>query len=35
MKMQNVLRAPRDGLVKSVLVKPGDLVAVEQVLVGA
>lgn len=33
MKMQNVLRAPKDGVVKSVLVKPGQTVAVDEVLV--
>ena len=33
MKMQNVLRAPRDGVVKKVNVKPGTAVAVDEVLV--
>jgi len=33
MKMQNVLRAERDGVVKSVHVKPGNDVAVDQELI--
>jgi propionyl-CoA carboxylase alpha chain len=33
MKMQNILRAERDGLVKAVNAKPGDPVAADQVLV--
>ena len=32
MKMENVLRAERDGLVKSIRVKPGDNVAVDAVI---
>jgi propionyl-CoA carboxylase alpha chain len=32
MKMENVLRAERDGLVKKILVKPGDSVAVDAVI---
>ena len=33
MKMQNILRAERDGVVKAVSVKPGDSVAADEVLV--
>ncbi len=33
MKMQNELKAPRDGVVTSIRVKPGDNVDQEQVLV--
>ncbi|HIQ05951.1 MAG TPA: biotin/lipoyl-binding protein, partial [Anaerolineae bacterium] len=33
MKMENELRAPRDGVVRAVLVKPGDHVDQDQVLV--
>ena len=33
MKMENVLRAERDGVVKSVLAKPGDSLSVDQVIV--
>ena len=32
MKMENVLRAERDGVVKSIRVKPGDNVAVDAVI---
>ena len=32
MKMENVLRAERDGTVKKILVKPGDSVAVDAVI---
>jgi propionyl-CoA carboxylase alpha chain len=33
MKMQNILRAERDGVVKAISVKPGDSVAADEVLV--
>jgi biotin carboxyl carrier protein len=33
MKMENALRAPRDGVVKSVAAKPGDMVSPGVVLV--
>ena len=33
MKMQNILRAERDGTVKAVSVKAGDSVAADEVLV--
>ncbi|MDP3593933.1 biotin/lipoyl-containing protein, partial [Phenylobacterium sp.] len=33
MKMQNIIRAERDGLVKTVGAKPGDSVAADEVLV--
>ena len=33
MKMQNIIRAERDGTVKSVGAKPGDSVAADEVLV--
>ena len=33
MKMQNLIRAERDGVVKSIGVKPGDSVAADEVLV--
>jgi len=33
MKMQNVLRAPKDAIVKKVLAKPGQVVAVDEVIV--
>jgi propionyl-CoA carboxylase alpha chain len=32
MKMQNVLRAERDGVVKSIKAKPGDSLAVDAVI---
>ena len=32
MKMENVLRAERDGVVKSVKAKPGDSLSVDQVI---
>jgi len=32
MKMENVLRAERDGVVKTILVKPGDSLAVDAVI---
>ena len=32
MKMQNVLRAPRSGVVKAMLRQPGDAVQVDEVL---
>jgi propionyl-CoA carboxylase alpha chain len=32
MKMQNILRAERDGKVKRLLVKPGDTLAVDAVI---
>ena len=32
MKMENVLRAERDGVVKAILVKPGDSLAVDAVI---
>jgi propionyl-CoA carboxylase alpha chain len=32
MKMENVLRAERDGIVKSIKVKPGDSLAVDAVI---
>jgi propionyl-CoA carboxylase alpha chain len=32
MKMENVLRAERDGTVKAIRVKPGDSLAVDQVI---
>ena len=32
MKMENVLRADRDGVVRRVLVKPGQTLAVDQVI---
>jgi propionyl-CoA carboxylase alpha chain len=32
MKMENVLRAERDGAVKSIKVKPGDSLAVDAVI---
>jgi propionyl-CoA carboxylase alpha chain len=32
MKMENVLRAERDGVVKAIRVKPGDSLAVDQVI---
>jgi propionyl-CoA carboxylase alpha chain len=32
MKMENVLRAERDGIVKAIMVKPGDSVAVDAVI---
>ena len=32
MKMQNVLRAERDGTVKAIRVKPGDSLAVDAVI---
>jgi propionyl-CoA carboxylase alpha chain len=32
MKMENVLRAERDGIVKSVHVKPGDSLAVDAII---
>ena len=32
MKMENVLRAERDGVVKTIRVKPGDSLAVDQVI---
>ena len=32
MKMENVLRAERDGVVKKIYVKPGDSVAVDAVI---
>ena len=33
MKMQNIIKAERDGVVKSVNVKPGESVAADEVLV--
>ncbi len=33
MKMQNILRAERDGVIKAVNVKSGDSVAADEVLV--
>jgi len=33
MKMQNIIRAERDGLVKTVNAKPGDPVAADEILV--
>jgi propionyl-CoA carboxylase alpha chain len=33
MKMQNIIRAERDGAVKAVNAKPGDPVAADEVLV--
>jgi len=33
MKMENELRAPRDGIIKEILVKEGELVELDQVLV--
>lgn len=33
MKMQNVLRSPKDGKIKKVLVKPGTTVAVDETLI--
>jgi propionyl-CoA carboxylase alpha chain len=32
MKMENVLRAERDGIVKSIKVKPGESLAVDAVI---
>jgi propionyl-CoA carboxylase alpha chain len=32
MKMENILRAERDGLVKKVNAKPGDSLAVDEVI---
>jgi propionyl-CoA carboxylase alpha chain len=32
MKMENVLRAERDGIVKSIKVNPGDSLAVDAVI---
>ena len=32
MKMENVLRAERDGVVKKILAKPGDSLAVDAVI---
>ena len=32
MKMENVLRAERDGVVKAIRVKPGDSLAVDAVI---
>jgi len=32
MKMENVLKAERDGRIKAVLPKPGDSLAVDQVI---
>jgi len=32
MKMENILRAERDGIIKKVRVKPGDSVAVDAVI---
>jgi len=32
MKMENVLRADRDGTVKTIHVKPGDSIAVDAVI---
>ena len=32
MKMENVLRAEQDGVVKSIKAKPGDSLAVDQVI---
>ena len=33
MKMENILRAERDGTIKAIRVKPGDSVAVDAVIV--
>lgn len=33
MKMQNILKSERDGKIKSVRVKPGDSVAVDELLI--
>jgi propionyl-CoA carboxylase alpha chain len=33
MKMENVLRAERDGVVKAIPVEPGDNLAVDQVII--
>ena len=33
MKMENILRAERDGVIKAIRVKPGDSVAVDAVIV--
>jgi propionyl-CoA carboxylase alpha chain len=33
MKMQNIIKAERDGKIKSVSVKAGDSVAVDQLLI--
>ena len=33
MKMQNIIRAERDGVVKTIGAKPGDSVAADEVLV--
>lgn len=33
MKMQNLLKSERDGVIKSINVKAGDSVAVEEVLI--
>ena len=32
MKMENILRAERDGIIKTINVKPGDSVAVDAVI---
>ena len=33
MKMQNVLRSPKDGIIKKVICKPGENVAVDAILI--